>query len=153
MTWKMFRDLQELIIKRFGYFSTAYLTRHEVYIYQEYLIADKYIRMYSNDICQNVVESIPRALLCVLSECTLRLIKEDDQKNIPDVYFNYTLNELKVMCYKNHVNYVGNKRYKINWIRAYIRCRSWGFNVFALRNTLNEDTVRYIYTFLTPLEF
>jgi hypothetical protein len=148
MTWKMFRELQDAITWRFGYFSTAYLTRQELYLYQEYLIADTYIRMYSKDTCKNVVDSIPRSLLCILSDCTIRLIKADVEKNIPDVYFNYTLNELKAMCYKNHVIYVGNKRYKMNWIRAYIRCQSWGFNVFALRNTLNEDTVRYIYTFL-----
>ena len=151
MTWKQFRALQASIAQRFGYFSTAYLTRHEVYVYLEYLIVDKYMWRYSFDskyIQPYVLASIPRELSCLLSDSILQLIKEDDQKNIPPVYFNYTLKELKVMCYKNHVISVGNKKYKINWIRAYIRSRDWGFNVFALRNTLNEDTVRYIHTFL-----
>lgn len=146
MSWKLFRELQELIAWRFGYFSTAYLTRQELYVYQEYLIADIYIRKYSFH--YTVIQSIPRSLLCILSDSILDLIQHDEQKNIPEIYFSYTLKELKTMCYKNHVHSVGNKKYKINWIRAYIRCKSWGFNVFALRNTLNEDTVRYIYTFL-----
>lgn len=146
MTWKLFRELQELIVWRFGYFSTAYLSRRELYMYQDYLIADKYIHQYSSQ--YTVIQSIPKELLCILSDTVIELIKQEEQKNIPQLYFSYTLKELKTMCYKNHVHYVGNKKYKINWIQAYIRCKSWGFNVFALRNTLNEDIVRYIYTFL-----
>lgn len=151
MTWKQFHVLQQSIAQRFGYFSTAYLTRQELYTYREYLIVDKYMWRYSfdsRDIQPYVLASIPRELSCILSDSIIQLIKNHDQKNIPPVYFNYTLKELKSLCYKNHVNSVGNKKYKINWIRAYIRSRDWGFNVFALRNTLNEDTVRYIYTFL-----
>lgn len=146
MSWKLFRELQELIAWRFGYFSTAYLTRQELYVYQEYLIADRYMRVHS--LHYTDIQSIPRALSCILSDTIIDLIHHEEQKNIPQVYFSYTLKELKTLCYKNHVHYVGNKKYKINWIKAYIRCKSWGFNVFALRNTLNEDTVRYIYTFL-----
>lgn len=148
MSWKLFREFQELIAWRFGYFSTAYLTRQELYVYQEYLIASNYMTKYSTNTQTYILASIPRELSCILSDSIIQLIKDDDQKNIPEIYFSYTLKELKSMCYKNHVHSVGNKKYKINWIRAYIRCKSWGFNVFALRNTLNEDTVRYIYTFL-----
>lgn len=136
-TWINYDKLVGDSFRRFGYFSFHHLSHDEQLRFKHHPRALSLWKSYGDD--------IPSMIRNLTSTEALQLV--DILDLLPheiEVMNQYTIGELKRLCHCNYVDYVGNKKYKKSWARAFIASKRWSFNVFAMRSKLDDDVLREI---------
>lgn len=131
-TWIEFNILVRDLEYRFGYFSFHHLTQHEQLKFKHHPRALGLWKTFGED--------IPPTLRNITSSEVLKLVDMLGLSNAENEVMNqYTIQELRGLCYRNYVEWVTDKKYKKSWARAYLASKKWSFNVFAMRSKLHND--------------
>lgn len=135
--WIEFNTLVYNLEYRFGYFSFNHLTQDEQHRFKYHPRALGLWKTFGED--------IPPTIRNITSCEVLKLVDMLGLSNAETKIMNqYTIHELRHLCYRNHVAWVMNKKYKKSWARAYLSSKRWSFNVFAMRSKLHDDLLREI---------
>ena len=84
------------------------------------------------------VENIPRIIKELISTKIFEIIKNIEYERLSNnekkLYNNYTIQELKKIAKKNNIDQknIGNKSYKLNWIKALEKSKKYAFNTFVM---------------------
>lgn len=83
------------------------------------------------------VENIPRMVKEFMSSNLIEIINIIEYERLSNTekeLYNYSIQKLKEIVKKNYIdkNNIGNKSYKINWIKAIEESKKYAFNTFVM---------------------
>jgi len=142
--WIEYDQVVLYIVRRFGYFSTQYLSNESKHKYQHHICAQRFLPRYSSI-------ALPLAYSELLSKETIHLIYCWELGTEHYALMNaYTLRELKKIVKKNYylVETIQDKQLKKSWVKALMETQAWGLNIFAMTHNLPDDIYRVIRTFI-----
>lgn len=135
--WIEFNMLVRDLEYRFGYFSFHHLSNDEQRRFKYHPRALGLWKTFGED--------IPPTIRNITSREVLTLVDMLGLSNAETEVMNqYTIHELRRLCYRNHVVWITDKKYKKSWARAFLASKRWSFNVFAMRSKLHNDLLREI---------